>query len=219
MKTILGLLLIVLITSCSTSNDVASHRSIQKRKYTKGFFITKNLNQNGTASNSKNSQIKNEISERLDEKNSTKPSNESFSEQQSLISNEDDLENITPKEIKSKHVSSNKTSTLKELSLKDASEAKTTSNPINKIKDVKKKISLKAPQPASDVETILLILLAIFIPPLAVFIYEGASKRFWIDLILALLGWGFLGWLLPGLFWIGGLIAIIYALLIVTGTI
>jgi uncharacterized membrane protein YqaE (UPF0057 family) len=70
----------------------------------------------------------------------------------------------------------------------------------------------------SDVMLILLVILAIIIPPLAVFIYEGASTRFIIDLILAILGWGAFG-IFGGIFWLCGLAAIIYALLIVLGVI
>lgn len=50
---------------------------------------------------------------------------------------------------------------------------------------------------ADDVELILLVIIALFIPPLAMFLYDGeASSRFWISLILMLLAiplWGFLG--------------------------
>lgn len=56
---------------------------------------------------------------------------------------------------------------------------------------------------AAEVDQVVLILLAIFIPPLAVFLYEGEiNTKFWISLILTILGF------LPG---------IIYALLVVTG--
>ena len=56
----------------------------------------------------------------------------------------------------------------------------------------------------NDDMNILLIILAILIPFLAVGLYEGITTRFWISLILSLL------------FWIPG---IIYAILVVTGTI
>jgi uncharacterized membrane protein YqaE (UPF0057 family) len=65
--------------------------------------------------------------------------------------------------------------------------------------------------------TILLVILAILLPPLAVGIFEGITWRFWLVLVLWLLGIGLLAWLLPGLFYIGGLVAIIMALLIVLG--
>ncbi len=54
-----------------------------------------------------------------------------------------------------------------------------------------------------DVDDVVLILLAIFLPPLAVYLHQGElNTKFWISLILTLLGW------IPG---------IIYALLVVTG--
>lgn len=66
---------------------------------------------------------------------------------------------------------------------------------------------------------VLLVILAIIIPPLAVFLYEGVTTRFWIDLILAILGFGIGFWLLGGLGWLCALAAVIYALLIVLGVI
>lgn len=50
---------------------------------------------------------------------------------------------------------------------------------------------------SSDVELVLLVIIALLIPPLAMFLYDGeASSRFWISLVLALLAiplWGTLG--------------------------
>ena len=37
--------------------------------------------------------------------------------------------------------------------------------------------------------TLVLIILAIFLPPLAVFLMAGLGRDFWINLILTLLGW------------------------------
>ena len=37
--------------------------------------------------------------------------------------------------------------------------------------------------------TLILIILAIFLPPLAVFLMAGLGRDFWINLILTLLGW------------------------------
>lgn len=53
---------------------------------------------------------------------------------------------------------------------------------------------------ASDVDLIVLVILAIFLPPLAVFLHSGITNRFWISLVLTLL------------FWVPG---VIYALLVV----
>ncbi|KAA3438827.1 YqaE/Pmp3 family membrane protein [Rufibacter hautae] len=64
------------------------------------------------------------------------------------------------------------------------------------------KNSLRDAKEASDIVE---ILLAIFIPPLGVFLHEGeVNSRFWISLLLTLL------FFLPG---------VIYALLVVTDTI
>ncbi|MBN8688994.1 MAG: YqaE/Pmp3 family membrane protein [Chitinophagales bacterium] len=77
----------------------------------------------------------------------------------------------------------------------------------SRIKEVKKELrALKAAKKAGkqgDVDIALLVILAILLPPLAVYLYEGEiNNRFWISLILSLLGW------LPG---------IIYALVLILG--
>lgn len=76
-----------------------------------------------------------------------------------------------------------------------------------RIREVKNELkAFKAARKAgkeSDTNTLLLVLVAILLPPLAVYLYEGEiNNRFWIDLILTLLGW------LPG---------VIYALVLILG--
>ncbi len=46
-KSIFAFIFLGLVASCSTSNEVASNRGIQKRKYTKGYFIDFNHNKGG----------------------------------------------------------------------------------------------------------------------------------------------------------------------------
>lgn len=58
-KGLLALTLLGLVASCSTTNDVASNRGIQKRKYTKGYFIDFNHNKGGNAHDNDNI-VKNE---------------------------------------------------------------------------------------------------------------------------------------------------------------
>tara|TARA_Y100000589_G_scaffold306395_1_gene321100 strand:- start:43197 stop:43778 length:582 start_codon:yes stop_codon:yes gene_type:complete len=60
----------------------------------------------------------------------------------------------------------------------------------------------KSSNKSKDVDTLLLIIIAIFIPPLAVALYEGITTNFWIDLLLTLL------FFIPGL---------IYAIIVITG--
>jgi uncharacterized membrane protein YqaE (UPF0057 family) len=74
-----------------------------------------------------------------------------------------------------------------------------------RLKEVKKAIrEYKASKPAeASTNTLLLVILAILLPPLAVYLHEGAiNTKFWISLILTLLFW------LPG---------VIYALIVVLG--
>ncbi|HEX6914219.1 MAG TPA: YqaE/Pmp3 family membrane protein [Chitinophagaceae bacterium] len=74
-----------------------------------------------------------------------------------------------------------------------------------RMKEVKKKVreykaAKKAGKQVSD-NTLLLVILAILLPPLAVYLHEGAiTNRFWISVLLTLLFW------LPG---------VIYALIVV----
>lgn len=76
----------------------------------------------------------------------------------------------------------------------------------NRFKEVKKairqyKADKKAGRADADTNTLLLVILAILLPPLAVYLHEGEiNTRFWISLILTLLFW------LPG---------VIYALVVI----
>ena len=79
----------------------------------------------------------------------------------------------------------------------------------SRINDVKKQLKLfKENQrmgKADDEQTILLVILAILLPPLAVYLHENAiNTKFWISLLLTIL------------FWVPG---VIYALLVVLGAI
>ncbi|WP_207955362.1 YqaE/Pmp3 family membrane protein [Segetibacter sp. 3557_3] len=76
-----------------------------------------------------------------------------------------------------------------------------------KISEAKKQIKAFKEQKKAGAEpntnTLLLVLIALFIPPLAVYLHEGViNNRFWISLILTLLG---------------GLPGIIYSLIVVLG--
>jgi uncharacterized membrane protein YqaE (UPF0057 family) len=76
-----------------------------------------------------------------------------------------------------------------------------------RIKEVKKEIKNfkkeKRKGADTDTNTLLLVIIAIIVPPLAVYLQQGEiNTKFWISLILTLLGW------LPG---------IIYALIVILG--
>lgn len=67
----------------------------------------------------------------------------------------------------------------------------------------------------SDVDLVVLVILAILLPPLAVYLKEGSGNHFLIVLILFLLAFSWFLWpFYPGLFWLA---AVILALLSVLG--
>jgi uncharacterized membrane protein YqaE (UPF0057 family) len=75
----------------------------------------------------------------------------------------------------------------------------------DRIKEAKKELKLFKERKAegASTNTVLLVILAILLPPLAVYLHEGEiNNRFWISLILTLLG---------------GLPGIIYSLIVVLG--
>lgn len=79
------------------------------------------------------------------------------------------------------------------------------------LKDFKKERK-KGNDPSTD--TLLLVIIAIFIPPLAVYLHQGETNtKFWITTLLFALG-------IIGAFYLSGLLllaAIIYALLVILG--
>lgn len=67
-----------------------------------------------------------------------------------------------------------------------------------------------------NTNTLLLVLISIFIPPLAVYLHEGTiNNRFWIDVLLTILGYLLFGF--AGIFFLGSLPGIIYALIVILG--
>ena len=90
-----------------------------------------------------------------------------------------------------------------ETTLQAAKERLTTMSKAEK-KELRKEIRKSIRENAASDTNILLIILAILIPPLAVGLYEGITNRFWISLLLTLL------FFIPG---------VIYALLVVTDSI
>jgi uncharacterized membrane protein YqaE (UPF0057 family) len=80
--------------------------------------------------------------------------------------------------------------------------------------ELKTLVALKEQGYEADTNTILLVILAILLPPLAVYLHQGEiNTKFWIALILWIAGWALWG----PVSWLGVLPAIIYALLVVLG--
>ncbi len=88
----------------------------------------------------------------------------------------------------------------------------------SKLKELKKElfaqIKAKKEGKETDTNTILLVILAILLPPLAVYLHQGEiNTKFWITLILWLLAFVAFVWVA----WLPLLASIIYALFVVLG--
>jgi len=212
----------LILGSCASSNEVTAGGFLQKRKYTNGVYFKGNGNLKGTSAKNEEEELDIFKGEERNSKkyvSSTTASSETTSEMETIFADESvQAENVNEEmNLLSDGIASENNSKTKTISAVENKE----SNNIESQKAVKqhsKKVNLpKKTQkaPASDVELILLVILALIIPPLAVYLYEGATQRFWIDLILALIGFGVGFWLLGGLGWICALVSVIYALLIV----
>lgn len=209
-----------LMTSCGTSHDVVDSGLFQKRKYNKGYHISKKSKTTKTVKEDQDEIVWTNSSEEVNMKseleiNTVEANN--YSEVKSTDAKEVTNPTVITTSKKSGNTKNGITiSKINRTSNKSGLSSMIFAHPVSK--ENRNDVSDRD-NTSSDTMTIILVILAIFIPPLAVFLYEDASTRFWIDLILALVGWG-VGWyLLGGLAWVCGIVAIIYALLIVLGAI
>jgi uncharacterized membrane protein YqaE (UPF0057 family) len=220
----LSIICSLILGSCATSNEVSGGGMLQKRKYNKGFYWNKNSNLKESAARIEEDQdvLKNEglsskkysgsettyskAGDKTGEGNRSELLIDQTVEEGNLLA-ENTERNEVSNEVEEAAVP--ETVGTKNVNFTQGSRDFAKS-------DSKKKHSIPL---AASVSTILLVILAIIIPPLAVFLFEGATNRFWIDLILALIGWGVGFWLLGGLGWVCGIVAIVYALLIVLNAI
>lgn len=214
----------LILGACSTSNNVVSNKLISKRKYEKGFHINSKSNlktQNDELAEEKLVDDKGEVEKsndglvkskkiRFDKGNNEINSN--------LVVENNEVEAIEVQAPKNKsYGTDNAEVELNEMSTDAVSISKNQNN-ANESEANSVEQQTRGLDTGDPLILILLVILAIVLPPLAVFLFEGASKRFIIDLILFILGWGAFG-LFHGIFWICGLVSVIYALLIVLSVI
>lgn len=211
-----GLIAAALLASCSTSNDVVSGRGIQKRKYNDGYYISSNKNfDRKSDKHEKTESVL--IEETITEKSNTKTQPVITENNSSSIPTATLTQPSTEVE-KTEVFAEEKGITQPAVIVNETKDEEQKIGRVYAKKTIKTVVSNHAAAD-SDVMFILLVILCFFIPPLAVGIFEGITGRFWIDLILFLLGWG-VGWyFLGGLAWICGIVAIVYALLIVLSVI
>lgn len=225
------LIAVVLVSSCGMSGNGFSGSSIQKRKYTSGFYLNgkgslKGLK--GSADSKEDKEAENRKSElkhaEVDSKEETTGKVETpiiKTQQEEVVVNQEVATVETSNETNTPVVSPKEDNNVAKTVSKEDAKA-VTKKPMNQIQAVKKVLNAKK---AATVDTsdplilILLVILALILPPLAVFLVDGASNRFIIDLILWIIGWGIGFWLIPHLAWLCSIIAVVYALLIVLGVI
>ncbi len=220
MKQLLGLLIVLFaVSSCGIYSNDFSGGSIQKRKYTRGFY----LNKRGNLKTAKQETVKSEELNVITEEEVKEPvlvetvSTMDAIQQQTEPNNEKQTDQSSGS---SENKSKKKTAVTK--TKKEARPAQQTQRKPREPEyympylNLKEKTTFSAAASSDPVMTILLVILAIILPPLAVALYEGITKRFWIDLVLFVIGIGLGFWLFDG-FFVGlcALFAIIYALLIV----
>lgn len=219
---------LAILASCSTSNDVVSGRGIiQKRKYNDGFYISLRKNydkKTDKVPSEKEAILSQETAEVSMTEEISSHENSCF---QTNLAQTSPLSEITAPKVEPNvpQVVSPPETNDKETSLSVPTNViteKTESYKSRRVYSPKTfytKVSESSAAPSGDVMLILLVILCFILPPLAVFLFEDASGRFVIDLILWLIGWGVGWWLLGGLAGICTLVAIIYALLIVLSVI
>jgi uncharacterized membrane protein YqaE (UPF0057 family) len=209
---ILGIISTMILSACSTSNEVVGG-VFQKRKHTGGVYWDR-TEKVKTSAQKEEEEMEFDIYKLEEAKQKkyasvTTIKSETQTPENTVVASaeSEDFDDLVVTEESKPVIEATVSTTTTE---NEKTVASTKNN-----KEVKKFGSKKTNPVDEDVMLIILVILAILIPPLAVFIYEGATNRFWIDLVLAILGFGVGFWLLGGLGWLCGLAAVIYALLIV----
>jgi uncharacterized membrane protein YqaE (UPF0057 family) len=212
----------IVVTSCS--ENTVGGGMIQKRKYTKGFYL--NRHSSGKSADEKTVEtvtVREEQQLAASEK-AVRPA--STAAAGNAVQPEVYANAVDPKLVDGPLISAplggmaEERSSVKEPAVTQQTQRPAKGQTILQQKRAEVQQAKKAAAGAeSGAMLVLLVILAILLPPLAVAIYEGITTRFWIDLILAILGFGVGFWLLGGLGWLCALAAVIYALLIVLGVI
>jgi uncharacterized membrane protein YqaE (UPF0057 family) len=220
MKQLLGLLIVLFaVSSCGIYSNDFSGGGIQKRKYTRGFYLNKRGHVKGGKSevsktetvevNSELVIVDNEPSADLPIIPAIQAQNDPGNDKQAEQTNSS---NEGKSKKKASAVKTKKESRPAQQTQRKPREPEYYMPILNK----KAKTVMSAAASSDPVMTVLLVILAILLPPLAVAIYEGITKRFWIDLVLFVVGIGVGFWLFGGgIAWLCALAAVIYALLIV----
>lgn len=178
----------ILITSCgiTNKNDFAS------RKYT-------HFRKGEAQVELKAAQVQNQIN--LSEKSIVTENNLPATSSEEIVSNT--TTESTPVAVSKSKNNTTKKNALINLKKSNVTEKKNVNREVKINKATRYLLSRISDQPNTtelNTDQLILVILAIIIPPLAVFLARGIGTEFWISLILTILGW------LPG---------VIYSLLVV----
>jgi uncharacterized membrane protein YqaE (UPF0057 family) len=207
MKKIIAIALLgILISSCSD-------KGFNKSRYGKLNWINHGFEKKAAPDEVKELSKIEDVAHTTVELKETK--NESFEEitatvSQGELSSEEVVIISTKEENKDLSVRSNSSIVLNEED--NNSEAQIVSKPQTKAEKANTKEVTE-----DGIMLLILVILALIIPPVAVLVYEGVTSRFWLNLLFAILG-GALFFVFPGL-GLFALIAVVHALLIVLGVI
>ncbi len=180
--------LALILGSCGSSNNVVSNGLIQKRKYKKGFFFKSNKDLRVVRENAK-------------EKNSIVVNGENIEIYDGLSADISPSQDLNKSLALGKEIQATKDliplgmgevsiqTKLKETNspqfisnTKTKNEVRTSSR-----EKIEQRRKIDSNSTSADDRLILLVILAILIPPLAVFLARGIGTEFWISLILTLL--------------------------------
>lgn len=193
-----ALVFAIAFSSCKMANDL----QIEKRHYGKGYYV----------------HVRNSHTDVASVENGTGAAlvSDNVSPENNLGGTTVSPENISTSENQSK-ILSNKSAVSNNSSKQHSPFAKNENKKANSVEN-KTSVSISKNQtpssePAGNVSQLVLVILAILISPLAIYLKEGVTMRFWVDLICWLLGYGVVGFA----YYAGGLVlfAVVFALLIV----
>jgi len=187
----------ILITSCgiTNKNDFASRKYTHFRKGEAQVELKAAQVQNQINLSEKSIVTENNLQPTTSEINNTVNTSEEIVSNTSTES--------TPVEVSKSENNTTKKNPLINLKKSNVTEKKNVNREVKINKATRYLLSRISDQPNTtelNTDQLILVILAIIIPPLAVFLARGIGTEFWISLILTILGW------LPG---------VIYSLLVV----
>ena len=180
--------LALILGSCGSSNNVVSNGLIQKRKYKKGFFFKSNTDLRVVRENAKekNSVVVNgENIEIYDGLSANISPSQDLNTSLALGKERQATKDLIPLRIEDVSIQRNSKETNSPQFIsntKTKNEVRTSSR-----EKIQQRRKIDSNSTSADDRLILLVILAILIPPLAVFLARGIGTEFWISLILTLL--------------------------------